>query len=459
MLNGIGGILYDLGLVGSTWAAEMAVWGARVGLYRDYYEGRHRTYLTDKMRALLRSSGFSDNYCDLVVNAAAARLMLRGVDPANAQSDAEAERLAEFAAAVFDEARFDALQIDLHEAALRDGDVFVLVGWDNVENLPTLSLELAYDGAEGMIPVYDRTRSRLVAAVKIWADVEGVDDVWRANLYFADRVVKYVSRNDDDLRVIEEAAWLGGAVPVVHFQNRRGARDIIGVSELSQMIPLQDALNRTLISMIMAGELSAFQIRVARGFDPPDTVEPGMWVVIGADGLDKDMIADAATLEGGDIVPFINQCEFLIDQIATVTSTPIPAQMGGAQSSGEALKERQTALISKVERAQTKLGNGWEDMVWMAVMVNNAYGAQNLPVVRWSARWKDAATRGANEVIAAAVAVKDSVSTREFLRIVGRVFDWDEAKIDMILAERRDEAAANIAQLTGDLPGFDNFGI
>lgn len=456
MLDEIGKILMGEGLVREGWANDMREWGERVALYRRYYEGDHRVYLTDVMQKLLQSNeGFQDNYCELVVNTMTDRLQLSGVG-----SDDEAAN--DWAGEVMRRNRFDALQLDVHQAVIRDGDTFVLVEYDEAKGAVAVHHEEAFDGVEGMMVVYGRKRREIVAAVKIWHEVEGR----RVNVYYVDRVAKYLIRDAEEdsgdggkLEPIgEDVKWLPGRVPVVHFKNRAGSRDLTGVSEIKAAIPLNDALNRTLVSMVMTSELTAFPLRVAKGFTPPATLEPGMWVTIGAEGIDKDMQVDAFTLEAGGITSLIEQCEMLIDQIGTVTLTPLPSLSGSASASGEALKERKDGLVGKVQRAQTRLGNAWEDMLALASVVHNTFSVSQINSdAMWDARWRDAQVRNDVEVIQNAVAVRDAVGEREFLRLIGGVFGYTDDKIEAIMAERDVEQANSLAALGGNLPGFDMF--
>jgi hypothetical protein len=437
-------------LVRSTWAEEMRHYGTLTQLFRDYYEGNHRARLEPEMKALLRVSGdeldqFNINYCSTVVETMADRLTVTTIEGGTVNAS-------EWAADVLDFNRIDGLQMDVHEAALRDGVTYVMVAYDNERRMPVIAHELAWDGDVGMIAVKDRTGKQIVAAVKVW--YEG--DEKRVNLYLPDGVEKYRWANGALTPVEERADWVTrtGApigVPIVEFGNRR--------SELAAVIPMQDALNRTLVSMVMTGELTAFQIRIALGFDPPKKVTPGMWVVIGKDGLSKDQLVDAKVLPQGQLVPFINQAEFLINQIATVSRTPIPALSGGDNSSGEALKQREIGLLGKIKRFQVRGGNRWEDVMSMAARLQGAFGTMAAPASgRWWTRWEDAELRNDSEIIDNAGKVRELVGDRETLRLVANVYDYDDTDIDRILAERAEQTAGALNALLASQPRFDALG-
>ena len=73
----------------------------------------------------------------------------------------------------------------VHGGAVRDGDAFVIVGWDNDEEYPTFTFEQAFDGNEGVMVHYSRDTRKPMFASKRWKDDENRD---RLNLYLPDRV-------------------------------------------------------------------------------------------------------------------------------------------------------------------------------------------------------------------------------------------------------------------------------
>lgn len=442
------------GLVQKTWADEMTTWGERVALYRDYYDGEHRAKMTPAMREMLRitdekTENFNDNYCEMVINTMADRLEVSSVE-------GDSPKASTWSADLLNANRFDGLQMDVAEATVRDGDTFLMVAYDNDRSMVTLAHEPAWDGDTGMLVVYDRTRQYIEAALKVW--YEG--DSRLANLYWPDRVEKFTwadggglaAREDEEGSIVD---WQVGQIPIVHFRNRAQSRKTLGISEIASVIPLQDALNRTLVSMVMTAELTGFGVRKAKGFTPPEGMAPGVWVVIDENADDAAMLAarDAGLIEQAELVPFINQANFLIDQMGTISRTPLPGFMGDDDASGEALKQRETFLLGKIGKFQVKNGNAWEDALKLAVAVQNTFGAKKAPVGEWQCRWADAQTRNDTEIIDNALKVADKVGEMQFLRLIAPVYGWDEAKIDDIIREKREQAAAMLS-LTG-LPGAD----
>jgi len=450
------------GLVRQSWASDVQSWGERVALYRQYAAGDHRAKLTTQMRAMLRVSDdrldrFNANYCGLVIEAMSDRLIVTSIEGGDQAATAWAKGLQE-------SNRFDSLQMDVNEAALRDGDTFVMEAFDEETKEVLWVHEPAYDGDTGIIPVYDRMRRRMLAVIKVW--YEG--DARLANLYSKGAIKKYIWEGTKEAPAPqfkqrdEPADWTdvrGAAlgVPFVHFKNRPSTSSWHGESELVNAIPLQDVLNRTITSMVMVAELSAFPIPIARGFTPPAALMPGAWITIGAvDGLTKDVQVGVDVLPQASLVPFISEAEFTINQIGSVTQTPLLSNMGGSLSSGEALKQRETGLIGKTRRAQTRFGNAWEDVVRLAARLQTAYGNKAPESKIWRAVWQDASPRNDSEVIDNALKVRELVGDEETLNLIGKVLGYDQAKIKMILAQKDAAAEKSLSQMP--LPGFENFG-
>lgn len=468
MLNAIAEILAARGLIGSAWVNNQQARGDLVRLFREYYDGQHRLKLTAEMRKMMqigddRLDRYNDNYCEMVVDKLGDRLVLDTVENSEDAAQTWAEDIMRLN-------RMDALQISIHEAVLRDGETFVMAAYEDGRGT-VLARELAWDGATGILPVYDGRGERLIAAAKVWLD----GDVTRVNIYYPNSIDKYVA-DGSELKLIaqEDTTRQGRAagVPLVPFRNRGGGR-----SELINVVPLQDSLNRTLTSMVMSAELTAFSLLFAVGFKPPAGITPGMIVhamIEGENGGaivtgDKDEAEAYAALmaaykleriEGGSVVELIGQSEFLIDQIATVSSTPIPAQMGGANASGEALKQREISLLGKARRAQVQLGNAWEDVFALAQVQQELY-APKLPPGGgdWYARWKTAQIRNDADIRETAKLLQEWGYEREALRVLSQSsqVQYSEDDIERLMAEKSADAGAAMGSLAGTLPGFDNF--
>lgn len=465
------------------WVADETMKGEKVGLFRRYADGDHRSFLTSEMRKLLRLAAqanntlteFNENYMDVVIQTEADRLEVTDFD-LMARDDAQTEALEEWAGDLLEDNRFDGMQMDVTEACLRDGVTYLFVDWDKDSGQVRFVHEEAFDGQSGMLVLYDRPR-HISAAVKVWYETSSggtLADTCRVNVYYADRIEKFTSKAGGALSAYiedgEESNVLPWkmrdgqpiGVPVIPFVNRGNEQ---GLSEIENAIPLQDALNRTLISMVMTAELTAFQIRYAIGFNPPADITPGSFVkvYVSSNSPDAEQIEwfksiQIGALEAGSLTGLLEQARYLKDGIGRITRTPAPEFMGGDSASGEALKQREIGLLGKIRRFQVKAGNAWEDALKLARNVQAAFGVELPPEIkRARCRWKDPEIRNDKVTIENAMLVSDKIGDKEFLRLIAPVYGYDEAKIDEILEEREEQSQTQMTRAVNALPGFGQF--
>lgn len=467
MLSEIAEILRGAGLVGTVWQEEMRMLGTVTRLYRDYYDGKHRAKLTANMKKMLQIADdkldrYNDNYCEMVVDKLVDRLQLEGVKTAGAEA-AQA-----WADGILTVNRIDALQMAVHEATVRDGLAFVMVQYRDT-GAAVLALETLWDGVTGIMPIWDTTGEKLIAAVKVWNE----GDITRANIYYPNRTEKYVVDAGTVKQVATDDTTRDGqepGIPLVAFANRGR-----GTSELTNVIPLQDSLNRTLTSMVMSAELTAFSLLFAVGFEPAAGLTPGMVIsaMIKNDRGEQivtenrdEAEAYAALMnsyrmeriEAGDLSQLINQAEFLIGQIGTVSSTPLPSQMGGDSQSGEALKQRESGLIGKAQRAQVIFGNGWEDVLMLAHRQQTVFGTDLPPAVEgFTAKWKTAEIRNNTDIRETAKLLHEWGFEREALRVLSQssTVAYSEADITRLLEEKAQDASAALGAMAGSVPGIE----
>lgn len=496
------------------WVADQQMRGEKVKLFRDYADGNHRANLTPEMRRLLRISNagtlneFNDNYCDIIVQTVVDRLELTAVEgdddkegkPDAVTLPADQSKLLRstsvgttentppqqiplpipekkqdspatvWAADLLKRNRFDAMQSDIWEAAIRDGDTYLLVYWDNEQKRVRFSHEPAFDGVSGMLVLYETMASeKPLLAIKIWhitTETTGktpasIANTMRVNVYYEDRIERYIAPNGQQLMPYSTVgapsreAWVDSAgmpigVPVVHFRNRKAKHDNYGMSEIENAIPLQDALNRVLYSSVMVSELTAFRILVARGFDPPTGITPGAIVKISPNVvMSKDETADLTALEGGSTADHLAFMKHLVGEMGNITNTPrlTPMGQGSDVSSGEALKQREIGLIGKIKRFQVKAGNAVEDTVTLAARIQSVYGDAPPESEFYYARWKDPEIRNEGTIIDNALKVVDYVDERTFLEMVAPVYGWDAKKIDIIQEKNAVERNAKMAPM------------
>lgn len=385
------------------------------GAFREYYDGIHDTQLSSRQRAFLEvklNEEFNLNYCAVVVDALAERLNVTGFttsavvetigDDGKPQTrDFMAETMWQW----WQANRMDAAQGVAHTAGIRDGDAYVITEWDDDNKRPRWSVEQAFDGADGVEIRYSSERRQEPAyAIKYWR-IEGDNPtsagyVRRMNVYYPDRVEKYISdqRNKSgDWSLIETSAWVDAdgqplGIPVAHFRNRDQGYNY-GQSELVNVIPPQNALNKTVIDLIASADTSGFRIMYMLGDDPSSlSVAPGAIVY---SAKPPNMVTFGA-LEGSNPAPLIDLKDSFAIDIARVSRTPLSYfQISGQRAAEGTLKQEEQGLVSKARKCQVDFGNAWEDAMRMGVKLAVTYGngAGLDPKAMISTVWNEPQTR------------------------------------------------------------------
>lgn len=373
--------------------------------YREYYDGDHDTQLTERMRRYLQVKShvdFRSNYCPIVVDALSERLEVTGFE-----CEGQDETLWDW----WTLGRMDATQGVVHLATVRDGDAYLLIEWDEANGRPAFFFEPAFDGGEGVKVIYDDATNKPKLATKRWRiqTGEGAGYVRRMNVYYPERVEKFVSSDrefEGAWQPYQEPGdpwplpWVNQAgeplgLPIVHFRNQDQGYNY-GQSELKNVIPLQDALNKTIIDLVAAADTTAFRIYWMVGDDPSGVqVAPGSWVYSTRPSSGEDS-ASMGYFPGEDLGNLIELKDSLAIEIARVSRTPVSYfQVSGQRPAEGTLKQEESGLVGKAKNRQVSLGNAWEDALALGRRLWNTFGSgpaldETVPI---STMWRDAETR------------------------------------------------------------------
>jgi len=353
--------------------------------YEEYYRGKHpMLYAGSKYRAAFGNlfSGFADNFCGLVVDAVEQRLDIEGFRMGSDESlkaDADAWR-------IWQSNNLDARSQIAHTEALVKGETSVLI-WVDPDDSD--QVQITVQDALQMAIGYDRATGQRLAALKRFVQDDG--STW-FTLYLPDRIEKYQTlpkgASNAMLKfgryALEQRQTPGenwplpnpiGVVPVVPLLNLPHF-DGTGTSEIASVIPLQNALNKLFLDMLVASEYAAFRQRWATGLEleiDEDTGKPKNPFQANAGSIWT--VEEAATKFGEfdvtDLENYVKAIETTIQHIATITSTPPHYLLGssGAFPSGESLTATETGLVEKAKRKQRYLGEGWEEVIRVAFKV------------------------------------------------------------------------------------------
>lgn len=350
--------------------------------YRDYYAGEHNVQLTKRLRAFLQVKPgvkFNLNFCKIPVNVMKERLTVQGFEAEN-QSDKFKEW--------WERNRMDGVQKAVHLAAFRDGRTFVIVGWDNDKGMPTFNHNLAYDGDYGVKVAYSEENPHEVEfAAKVWKvedkGVDGYGKIKRLNFYTADAIYKFqqvMGGGGWQPYIAEGEAWpidwtdgsgrpLG--VPVICFRNSPDG-DFDGMSELHDLVGPQNMLNKGILDVLAAADVTGFGMKWKTGGSDPGNmvVAPGQ---IAYDENPETKWGDFPPSDLTGLRTVINDAKSTFAQISRIPLSYF--QITGAIASSETQKADDTGLVSKCEDRAVDIGNSWEDCMYMARRLHNTWGS------------------------------------------------------------------------------------
>jgi hypothetical protein len=421
-------------------------------LYEAYYDGRHRlAFASDRFTTAFGSlfRAFASNLCPTVVDVLADRLQVLGFADAG---NADAESLP--AQGVWDDSRMDAQAGDLHREALVKGDAYLIV-WQDTSGFPQLYLQ---DSRQVIVAYDSQQPGRVRFAVKVWP----VDGAWRVTAYYDDRIERYVTRRrsrtasqdfpakastlrpitpedvgaDEDANPVVAHAW--GVVPVFHFPNnsRIGA---LGRSELHDVIPLQDALNKTIADLLVGSEFHALPQRYTVGLEAPldkhgrpvpAPVKPGEILALPAQ-------SSAGQFPAADLRPMREIADGFALDIARVSGTPLHLMMlhGADWPSGEALKTAEARLVKKARDRIATWGPVWADAMSLALRMGQQDATRiralyDTPETRVSER-----EQGETAVIHQTAGIPRPVTWKN-------VLGYSDEQIEQMIAQAAEEARA-----------------
>ena len=386
---------------------------SRARWYQDYYDNEAGiialldTEERQTFTTFLAEAGA--NWCELVVNAVAERLVVTGFRfGTDAQSDA--------AWAIWQASAMDADHEMVQTDALVTGQSFVLVQAD--EDSPT-GVSITPESPMQATVLYEPgTRRRRRAGFKRFHD--DTEDRSTEVLILPDLI----------------ATWYpSGGAPVIE-DNPAGVVTLVELtpqprtlkpprSELHAAISFQDRINTTIFNRMVATDYGAFRqiwatgIKVAREVAKTDSGGEVVKVTrpfqVGADRLLTNENPEGrfgafaeATLEG-----YLKSVEQDVNGLAAVTQTPPHYLLGTMVNlSADAIKAAEAGLVSKVRRRSLHLGEAWEEVMRLALqLVGNEAAVDSSAEVIWA----DFETRSLGQLVDALVKLETLGVPREVL--------------------------------------------
>ncbi|KAB1947451.1 phage portal protein, partial [Brevibacterium linens] len=328
-----------------------------------------------------------------------------------------------------------------HREALTLGKSFAIV-WVDTQGRPQVSIE----SARHVAVLRDPGTREVVAAVKRWETATTTEAV----LYLADSITRFSSNTigaSSGFKTVEVIENPLGVVPVVPFVNGDRLLDD-GVSEINDLIPLVDGLNKTLSDLMISSEFAGRPRRWATGIEvvkdddgkPINPIPEGPRAMISEKENSK-----FGQLPGADLSSYEASVNVFLGQIMAVSA--LPAHYIGITTSNpasaDALRASEASLTARAEARQAQFGRSWE---WVARLMIAVRTGLPVETITADVRWADAATRSVAQEADAVVKLTQAGILPASIALERLGYDSDE--IERIEAAKDREAArASIADV------------
>lgn len=424
---------------------------ARYAKYHDYLAGRHPlAFASPKFRSAFGHTfnEFAYNRMPMVVDAIADRMQITGF---GSTPDRLAERWDEIWHANGMGERF----AQVTREQFTTGEAYVIVELDAENDNVLIWPQQAHSVR---VHYSDDRPGHIIGAVKRWRDSDGYD---RLSVYHPDRLEKYRSRNPrrsltthevDDTAVSYTTTWepyqpegdsewplslpVDDTVPVFHFANNPGI-DNKGTSELADVIPIQDALNKSLMDLLVAMEFAAFPARYVVNTDMSNdrTAESIQQVVAGITSIlelygENVSVGDFAAANISQYTQVVDLFDTLISRVSKVPVHYL--QMTGDFGSGEARRMSEIPFVAKVDDRILADTPRWSDVARYGLRLEGESVEPGQIKVNWT---PTAALTEEEQLRLGREKQGLGWSTRGIMREMGR----EDTEINKILAEREEE--------------------
>lgn len=374
--------------------------------WSDYYNGAHPLKFASpefSTQAGGLFEGFSDNWCQVIPDASVERMVPMAFRLEDGTLDKDAWRAW----------RRNECDVEVSLAfleALITGRSYALV-WkpDGVETEITF-----LDSSRAVVEYKPGKRRVRSAGLVIWAD--GGQEL--ATLFTPERVYWWTR----DIGEAGKAEWISigtgsawrmtadmenplKAVPLVALENR--AR-LSGkpVSEIANVIPLQDTVNTLWSHLMTASDQLALPARAVLGMDRPTReILDAEGEVIGEEDLPIDRFrsdrllwleregASIAEFSAADLTNYTKVIEVAVQHIAAQTRTP-PSYLTGemVNISADALIASEAGLVSKVQERQRFFGAALREIMRLEALASGDPGRANA-LALGTVVWRDAQFR------------------------------------------------------------------
>jgi len=344
-----------------------------------YYEGVNaEVFANQRWFKLFRYEGsdFRFNFSKTVLDAVLNRLEIK-------QVMAGTEEAMDYIDTIWDQTDIKLDINEIHRNALVYGDSYAIV-WPNENG----ELTIDYNSPMTTCVVYSQENPREKEfAAKLWQITSNNQKILKLNMYYPDRIEKYVGYGDIDLvshqmnmTAMETIPNPWGEIPVFHFRTHKP----FGRPEHADAYGPQDAINKLISTHMLTVDYQGAPQRYALAaggnsnefddFSDDDTARenlaalqngPGeLWYLQGVSSVGQFPAADPGI--------FTNPVIEYVNAMASITSTPNHYFMRGATlPSGQALRVAEAPLFKKVLNRQLSFGSTWRDLFKFMFKIEN----------------------------------------------------------------------------------------
>lgn len=235
------------------------------------------------------------------------------------------------------------------------------------------------------------------AGLKVWQD----DWTGRlmATLYLPDRIFKFQTEKKPVEGQVTTPQWLPREVPGERWPAPNPLAEVPlvevvnnprlltgGVSEIADVVAIQDRICKTLADRLMTQDYGAFPQKWAIGY--PDTDQAGNPNRIDV-GRNRMVTSDVAETrfgqwEAAPLDPYSLAKREDVKDIASRTRTPAQYLLGEMSNvNGETLKASESGLVSKVRQRMRTAGEGFEETARLARRAGGLGGADQAMETIW----------------------------------------------------------------------------
>lgn len=381
----------------------------------EYYEGTaDEKYASDAMRRLLTGSrtGFTINMAARPVDAVLDRMEIAAVTTDPEQHTTVLQQQ------VWDANDLDIEAPEIHLRTCSLGDAYLYVGLSDEPENPDLeddtgpgrTVDMFYNSPTTVRIIYDTEHPRRKKlAIKSWCEKdEAGKDRTRVNLYYPDRIEKWVSKpntkgvkeqdferyaddsTDDNGDMVNET----GRIPFFHFRTRRP----YGTPVHKNAFGPQDALTKLVINQMAASDFAAFPQRYTLAEPGVGTDDDTDW---GDDDATDPEARESSLISGpgqvwqlrnikaaGEFTPvdvknFLEPMGTYVRFMAATTTTPLRwFDPSGDVPSGESIRADEAPLVKKVEALERAFAATWGEACEYALELLGVNGVTVM--VQWA---------------------------------------------------------------------------